>query len=151
MSGTNHRRHVLSRHFLWVVLTALALVPSAVVAGGAASAQRAAQPTNIIILFADGVASSQLEVGRYTSQHLRNQPFATTDVVLKHGSLALLTSHPVEAMATDSAAAGSAMSTGVKTTIGAIGVAPDGQPVTTAMEAARAQGKRIGLVTTATV
>ncbi|MDP8923863.1 MAG: alkaline phosphatase [Chloroflexota bacterium] len=151
MSDTNRRRHVRPWYFLLIVLMVLALVTSAVVDGGAASAQRATRPTNIIILFADGVAGSQLEVGRYTSQHLRNQPFATTDVVLEQGSLALLTSHPIDAMVTDSAAAGSAMSTGVKTTIGAVGVAPDGQPVTTAMEAARAQGKRIGLVTTATV
>ena len=37
MSGTNHRRRVLSWHFLSVVLLAFALVTSAVVAGGAAS------------------------------------------------------------------------------------------------------------------
>ena len=52
---------------------------------------------------------------------------------------------------TDSAAAASAMSTGVKVENGAVSVAPDGKPLRTLMQAAKAAGKRIGLVTTATV
>src|SRR6185503_11736773 len=106
----------------------------------------AQQPKNIIVLYADGVAATQWEFGRYSSRALRN-----ADVVFNKGSLGILTTHAHEAFATDSAAAGSAMSTGVKTTVGAIGVGPDGKPVRTAVEVARAHGKRIGLVTTAEV
>lgn len=115
----------------------------------AAAAQQ--QPKNIIVLFADGVAATQWEFGRYSSRALRNAGFAVTDVVFQRGGLGLLTTHSHEAFATDSAATGSAMSTGVKTTIGAIGVGPDGKPVRTAVEVAKAHGKRIGLVTTAEV
>ena len=111
----------------------------------------AQQPKNIIVLYADGVAATQWEFGRYSSRALRNADFAVTDVVFNKGSLGILTTHAHEAFATDSAAAGSAMSTGVKTTVGAIGVGPDGKPVRTAVEVARAHGKRIGLVTTAEV
>jgi alkaline phosphatase len=109
------------------------------------------RPKNIIVLYADGVAITQLEFGRYSSRALRNSGYAVTDTVLSQGSIGFLTTHPHEAFATDSAATASAMSTGVKTTIGAIGVGPDGKPERTAVEAAKAQGKRVGLVTTAEI
>ena len=92
-------------------------------------------------MYADGVAATQFEFGRYSSEVLRNQPYAVTDTVLKQGAIGLLTTHPHEAFATDSAATASAMSTGVKTTIGAIGVGPDGKPVRTAAQAAKVGGK----------
>jgi alkaline phosphatase len=110
-----------------------------------------AYPKNIIILFADGVASTQWEYGRYASSVLRQQSFATTDIVFKQGVLGLASTYPHGAFVTDSAAAGSAMSTGFKVVNGAISITPDGKPVRTAMEVAKASGKRIGLVTTATV
>ncbi len=108
-------------------------------------------PKNIIILFADGAASTQWEFGRYSSAVLRQQPFVTTDVVFKQGALGLASTYPHGAFVTDSAAAGSAMSTGFKVENGAVSVTPDGKPARTAMEVAKASGKRIGLVTTATV
>ena len=120
-------------------------------AGVPADGTQTAYPKNIIILFADGVASTQWEFGRYSSGVLRQQSFAATDVVFKHGTLGLATTHPHGLFVTDSAAAGSAMSTGFKVENGAVSVTPDGKPVRTAMEVAKASGKRIGLVTTATV
>ena len=108
-------------------------------------------PKNIIVLFADGAAATQFEFGRYSSRALRNAGFAVTDTVLHQGTIGFLTTHPNEAFATDSAATASAMSTGVKTTIGAIAMTPDGKPARNAAEVAKAHGKRIGLVTTAEV
>src|SRR4051812_22115740 len=49
----------------------------------AAAAQQ--QPKNIIVLFADGVAATQWEFGRYSSRALRNAGFAVTDVVFQSG------------------------------------------------------------------
>lgn len=149
MGERNCSRGLTRRHFL--VATLLVLAGCASVPGVAVGPASSGQPKNIIILFADGVASTQFEMARYAARHLRNQPFTITDTVFKEGTLGLLTSHAHEAIATDSAAAGSAMSTGVKTTIGTIAMTPDGKPVRTVMEAAKAKGKRIGLVTTATV
>ena len=108
-------------------------------------------PRNIIIMFADGAASTQWDFGRYSSTVLRQQPFATTDVVLRQGVVGLLATSPHGAYVTDSAAAASAMSIGVKVANGAVSITPDGQSPPTVMEAAKAAGKRIGLVTTAAV
>lgn len=108
-------------------------------------------PRNVIIMFADGAASTQWDFGRYSSRVLRQQPFVTTDTVFREGVLGLLTTSPHGAYVTDSAAAGSAMGTGFKVTNGAVAVTPEGRSPRTVMEAAKAAGKRIGLVTTATV
>jgi alkaline phosphatase len=117
-----------------------------------AMAAGAAQvPRNIVILFADGAAPAQWEFGRYSSSVLRRQPFATTDVVFRDGVVGLLATTPLDAFVTDSAAAASAMSVGMKVENGALSITPDGKPLRTVMQAARAAGKRIGLVTTATI
>jgi alkaline phosphatase len=118
---------------------------------GAPAAFAAQQPKNIIIMFADGAASTQWNFGKYSSKVLRQQPFVTTDVVFKQGVLGLIATAPSDAYITDSAAAGSAMSTGYKVNNGAIAITPGGKTVPTAMEVAKSKGKRIGLVTTATV
>jgi alkaline phosphatase len=127
----------------------LALAGCAATGGPAASAPQA--PKNIITLFADGAAPVQWDFGRYSSAVLRRQPFATTDIVFREGTLGLLATHPVGAYVTDSAAAASAMSIGHKVVNGSVSITPDGMPRRTVMQAAKAAGKRIGLVTTATV
>jgi alkaline phosphatase len=140
-----------SRAVLALTLLALTL---GILSGCAATApdrNTARAPKNIIILFGDGAAATQWELGRYTSQALRNKPFVITDVVFRQGSLGLLTVHSADSFVTDSAAAATAMSTGHKTNNGMTGMTPDGKPVRTVMEAAKARGKRIGLVTTAAV
>ena len=129
---------------LLVMLGACAWMPSA-------SPQAGAMPKNIIILFGDGAAATQWELGRYTSRELRNRSFAVTDVVFKQGTLGLMATHSADSAVTDSAAAATAMATGYKTNNDMAGVTPDGKAVRTVMEAAKASGKRIGLVTTATV
>jgi alkaline phosphatase len=128
---------------LWVLLLAFALAgPSPAVTQ---------PPKNIIIMFADGAAPTQWDFGRYSSTVLRRQPFATTDVVFRQGALGLLVTSPHGTYVTDSAAAASAMATGFKVANGAVSITPDGKSPRTVMEAAKAAGKRIGLVTTATV
>ena len=137
-------RGVASIGIVLVVLMAWALA-------GVSPATGAEAPKNIIIMFADGAGPTQWDFGAYSSRVLRGQPFATTDVVFRQGALGLLTTSPHDAYVTDSAAAASAMATGVKVANGAISIAPDGTSPRTVMEAAKASGKRVGLVTTATV
>lgn len=117
----------------------------------ASSAMAAELPKNIIIMFADGAAPTQWDFGRYSSTVLRQQPFVTTEVVFRQGVMGLLTTSPHGPYVTDSAAAASAMSTGFKVANGSISITPDGMSPPTVMQAAKAAGKRIGLVTTATV
>jgi len=125
---------------------ALALTVDALI--GVPAANAAQPPKNIIIMFADGAAPTQWDFGRYSSRVLRGQPFVTTDIVFQQGTLGMLSTHPSNGYVTDSAAAGSAMSTGHKVNNGAVAVTPDGKPVATVMELAKARGRRIGLVTT---
>ncbi|MET0851894.1 MAG: alkaline phosphatase [Candidatus Rokuibacteriota bacterium] len=135
-----------------LIVVVAALLTLAAWAPAASSLATAAElPRNIIIMFADGAASTQFDFGRYSSKVLRQQPFATTDVVLRQGVVGLLATSPFGAYVTDSAAAASAMSIGVKVKNGAISITPDGASPPTVMEAAKAAGKRIGLVTTAAV
>jgi len=136
----------LARQALAAACAGVALALAGVVAANAAES-----PRNIIILFADGAAPTQWDFGRYSSRVLRQQPFVTTEVVFLEGTLGVLGTAPSNAYATDSAAAASAMATGHKVAIGALSVSPQGKPLPTVMEVARAKGKRIGLVTTATV
>jgi alkaline phosphatase len=56
--------------------------------------------------------------------------------------------HSASSLVTDSAAAATAIATGVKTYNGAIGVDADGDPVETILERAQTLGKATGLVTT---
>jgi alkaline phosphatase len=141
-----------SRRFKWLaVLAAFVLALAGCSSVAVPPASSAQQPKNIIIMFADGVAPVQWDFGRYSSKMLRQQPFATTDVVFRDGALGLLATSPHDAYVTDSAAAASAMSIGSKVANGAVSITPDGKPGRTVMQAAKAAGKRIGLVTTATV
>jgi alkaline phosphatase len=139
------------RRALAVALAGVALALAGCASTGDSPAQAAQQPKNIIILFADGAALTQWEFGRYSSHQLRKQPFAVTDTVFKQGTLGLLMTHSANSMVTDSAASATAMSTGVKTDNFMVGVTPDGRPLTTLFEAAKAAGKRTGLVTTAEI
>jgi alkaline phosphatase len=136
---------------VWMTLC----VWSAVALAGCATveSQREADraPKNIIILYGDGAAATQWELGRYTSRALRGKPFAITDVVFREGAVGLLSTYSADSFVTDSAAAGTALSTGHKTNNGMAGVTPNGDRVRTVMEAAKARGKRIGLVTTAEI
>lgn len=132
---------------LWLVTLLVAL------GGCASSSERTAGqiPKNIVIVFADGAAATQWDFGSYSSQILRGRPLAATSVVFRDGTLGLVSTRPHGPYVTDSAAAASAMSTGHKVENGAVSITPDGKPQRTLMQAAKAAGKRIGMVTTATV
>ncbi len=66
------------------------------------------------------------------------------------GQMATLSADP-ESFVTDSAAAATAIATGVKTVNGAVSIDPDGRPRTTLLELAKRAGKATGLVTTCQV
>ncbi len=133
--------------FKAIVICALVLVGCAGLPIGDAKAQ---SPKNIVIIFADGVAATQWDFGRYTSSVLRRKPFVTTDLFRDKG-IGLLVSSPHGVYVTDSAASGSAMATGFKVENGVLSMTPDGKSVRTVMQAAKAKGKRIGLVSTAAI
>ncbi|WP_394850497.1 alkaline phosphatase [Pendulispora brunnea] len=140
----------MRRGFFLAVATAVcaACAPASKIAP---ATPQAAFPKNVIVLFADGTASTQWEFGRYTSEHLRKRPFLVTDVVFRQGTLGLMSTCSATGMVTDSAAAATAMSTGEKTHNFMLSIAPDGKPLPTMMETAKAAGLRTGLVTTTAI
>lgn len=100
---------------------------------------------NIILLIGDGMGYAQRDAARLFAR----APLAM-DALPVHGSIATSCADP-DGNVTDSAAAATAIATGVKTRNGAIGVDPDGRPVETVLERAKAAGKAAGLVTTCNV
>lgn len=98
---------------------------------------------NIILFIGDGMGLSHLTAARINSLgpdgrfHLDRMPVT-----------GLVTTHAVDNLITDSAAAGTALATGVKTTNGSIGVDSSGASHLTILEAARDAGLATGLVTT---
>jgi len=133
------------------LLCTLVLISLAAISQGTFAQGNLSKPKNIIILFADGTAGTQFEFGRYSSEKLRNQSFAVTDIVMGKGQIQIMRTESANAFVTDSAAAASAMSTGYKVNNGAISMTPDGSRPETLMEAAKANGKRIGLISTAPI
>lgn len=150
MQEQKSARYPFARKLL-AVFAGFALAIAGCSSTGGPAANSAQPPKNIIIMFADGAAPAQWDFGKYSSRVLRQRPFVSTDVVFRDGVLGLIATSPHGAYVTDSAAAASAMSTGYKASNFTISVTPDGKLPPTVMEAARAAGKRIGLVTTATI
>jgi len=115
----------------------------------AASAERA--PRNVIVLIGDGMGFAQMTLARLS--------LGTPDAALAMDSMpvaAFVKTHSAgpgrgRGVITDSAAAATALSAGVKTNNGMIAVLPDGRPVRTILEAAGASGRATGLVTTVTI
>ncbi|MCC7495568.1 MAG: alkaline phosphatase [Fimbriimonadaceae bacterium] len=134
-----------------------ALVGGLLVAGASCSA---AAPKNIIMLIGDGCGQHHFAAGsiyrfgapgRAAHDRFPVKLFASTyssesggyDPATVWTSLAAMQAKP-----TDSAAAATALATGVKTYNAAIGVGPDKQPLPNIVERAEARGKATGVVST---
>lgn len=103
---------------------------------------------NIILMVGDGMGTAQRNAIRLSHVGLTGE--LVMDSLPELGLVHTNSADP-ETFVTDSAAAATTMSTGVKTYNGAIGVDLNGVPVPTALEIAAALGKSTGLVTTAQV
>src|SRR4051812_18959347 len=127
-------------------MTILQLTPARTRNGTARTARATAK--NVILFIGDGMGPVQRRVARLsngTRDHgLVMERLPVTGLV--HTGCA----DPL-ADVTDSAAAATALATGVKTVNGAIGMDPAGTAVPTILELAKAAGKATGLVTTCQV
>lgn len=110
-----------------------------------------AAPRNIIMVVADGMGPA------YTTAYRNYKDDPTTDdvetVVFDDILVGNASTYParVSGYVTDSAAAATALATGVKTYNGAIGVDADEQPLETVMMRAKQKGKRTGLAVTSQI
>jgi alkaline phosphatase len=95
-----------------------------------------AVPKNIILFIGDGMGLSQVTAGKIAKGRLEMErcPVAGFCTTWSDGSLV-----------TDSAAAATALATGVKTRNGMLGETPDGQPLKNMVEAAEEKGKATGV------
>ena len=98
---------------------------------------------NVILLIGDGMGTAHRTAARLYS--VGRQGELTMDTLPIAG---MAHTWSTESVVTDSAAAGTALATGVKTYNKAIAVDPDGNPVQTILEKAQEAGKSVGLVTT---
>ena len=96
---------------------------------------------NVIIMIGDGMGPEQVELAR---KFAPNEELAMDRL---DGDPNFMTTDDVDGDVTDSAAAGTALATGVKTFGGAVSVDVDGNPLETALERAEAHGKTSGLLT----
>jgi len=149
-----------------LVVAGLLLIGIHLTAAAAPAAHSKMPPAkNIVVMIADGwafdrvTATSYYQYGRLDRQVYNRFPFRfgmSTYMAYQQGRcdgwgynpvLAWTDFKYVRKCATDSAAAATAMSTGVKTYGGAIGVDSNGQPLLHAIELAEQKGKATGVVT----
>ncbi|HEY2986909.1 MAG TPA: alkaline phosphatase, partial [Candidatus Binatia bacterium] len=103
------------------------------------------------IFLADGAGIAHMETTRMFNRVVHNEGLNIPDKIIKEGSLGMITTHPADSLTTDSAAAATAMASGCKAKVGALGICSNGKIPKTVMEIARGKGMRIGLVTTSTI
>ena len=95
---------------------------------------------NLILMIGDGMGLTQITAGIYQNgNYLNIERFPVTG---------LMKTHSHDNLVTDSAAAGTAMATGVKTFNNGIGVDKDGVPVKTILEEAEEKNMLTGIVVT---
>jgi len=100
----------------------------------------AQRPKNVILVIGDGMGPGHITAARWIlgdKLQFRRMP-----------QTALMSTECADEAVTDSAAAASAFATGMKTNYHGVSVDGNGQPRTTVVEAAHANGKATGLVTT---
>lgn len=106
-----------------------------------------AQAKSAILFIGDGMGLAQVTAARIFEGNARDGKL-TLDTM---DYTALVRTYSADRLVTDSAAAGTALASGVKTNNGMVGVVPGGQSVATVLELAKAAGKSVGLVTTTTI
>ncbi|MBN2308009.1 MAG: alkaline phosphatase [Candidatus Hydrogenedentes bacterium] len=136
----------------WVLVVAL-WAPFCTAAG------QDAAPRNVILMISDGCGFNHiLATDYYQDGEAGQQRYEQTFTALAMSTYPAGRSYEPEKVhadfkacmqgATDSAAAATAMATGVKTNKGALGVDVDNNPVPNVSEAAEARGKATGVITT---
>ncbi|WP_419180520.1 alkaline phosphatase [Bacillus salipaludis] len=107
-----------------------------------------AEVNNIIFLIGDGMGASYTTAYRYFKDNPATKKFDPTVFDPYLVGQQMTYSDDPKHNVTDSAAAGTAMATGVKTYNSAIGVDRNGLPVKSVLEAAKEKGKSTGFVVT---
>ncbi len=100
-------------------------------------------PKNIILIIGDGMGPNDITLAEENAEGVYDFGLAL-NLIKNHG---LATTHSASDEVTDSAASGTALSTGVKTNNGYIGKDVNGNDLKTMAELAREMGKKVGIIT----
>jgi len=101
---------------------------------------------NIIFCIGDGMGLGQIALSRMKAAGLSGTLYMERMPVS-----GFVRTHSANSLVTDSAAAGTALASGIKTNNNMVGIAPDGTSYQTILEAAKAKGMTTGLVVTSTI
>ncbi len=100
-------------------------------------------PKNIILIIGDGMGPNDITLAEENVEGVYDFGLVLNQIK-NHG---LVTTHSADAEITDSAASGTALSTGVKTNNGYVGKDTSGNNLKNMAEIARDEGKKIGIIT----
>lgn len=135
--------------WLWIILLLLSgcsgkgtlapYEPPAEAVLSAALGQEYEAPKNVIFMIADGMGPNDLIL----CEREIDEALLVNEIPYQGFAVTHSASHAV----TDSAAAATALATGVKTTNGMVGRSPDGKALSNLCEIAREEGKKVGVVT----
>ncbi|THB81336.1 MAG: alkaline phosphatase [Desulfobacteraceae bacterium] len=107
----------------------------------------AGQPKYVFYLIGDGLGASQRQFSEFFIREKQQNP--AQELLMNTFEVAgINTTYAANTLITDSAAAGTALASGIKTNKGVIGMTPDGKKVKTLIEAAEAKGMATGIITT---
>ncbi|MFI3247130.1 MAG: alkaline phosphatase [Ferrimonas sp.] len=107
-------------------------------------------PRNIIFMIADGMGPAYLSAHRYA--HASNAQIPVEPTLLDTLWVGSAMTYPDDdTLVTDSAAAATALASGIKTRNGMVGQNPDGERLTGLLAHAKAKGKAVGVVTTSQI
>lgn len=148
------RRDVIRTGLLAGAAGAAGLLPGSALTGSApaAAAQRsgragAARAVRNVIFYAyDGMTWEDVALAQWYARRRLGRPLTLQRLL--YGGGGNMETYSLTSVVTDSAAASSAWSTGRKIVNGMMNLYPDGTPLTTILDLARAQGRASGLVTT---
>lgn len=107
----------------------------------------ASSPRNIILFIGDGMSTPQ----RMTADEFARKAGLPPIVMNRLPHQATTRTCSANSLVTDSAAAATAIACGTKTYNHGMGVDPDGKPLTSCAAAAKASGRKVGVVTTVTI
>lgn len=134
-----------------VLAAQIAIKPDLPFAAQQAQAGAKQQPKYVFYLIGDGMGQAQRTLATLAKNNSSSTPKGKAQSPLVMDSFpvwGMNTTQSYDSLVTDSAAAGTALASGVKTDNKSIGQTPDGKHVKTILEAARDKGMSTGLVTT---
>ncbi len=127
----------------WIVLLACGLVLSGLPLSQTAAAGHDAQAKYVFLFIGDGMGLPQrMAATQYTQKTLAMDTFQAQGIT---------TTHAADRFITGSAASATALAAGAKTNIGMIGMTPDQRHVRTIAEIAKANGMKVGIVSSVSI